>query len=61
MDVFERLTNQKAGNAHQAEGDVIMLAVCATTLGQRFINWAEENSKKFSDIPQMNPMKKIGT
>jgi len=61
VDVFERLTNQKAGSAHQAEADVIMLVVCAATLGEKFINWADENSKKFSDIPQMDPMRKIGT
>ncbi|ENN76024.1 uncharacterized protein LOC109538902 [Dendroctonus ponderosae] len=60
-DVYQRLTNKVAENAHQAEKDVIMLALSAASLGERFVNWANEHSRMFVDIPMMVPGKRIGT
>nr|AEE62817.1 unknown [Dendroctonus ponderosae] len=60
-DVYQRLTNKEPENAHQAENDVIMLALSAATLGERFVNWANEHSRMFVDIPMMVPGKRIGT
>ncbi|XP_066249971.1 three prime repair exonuclease 2 [Euwallacea similis] len=60
VDVFERLTKQKAIGAHQAENDVNMLMMCAATLGEQFTTWADRNKRKFSDIPEMKPGRVIG-
>ncbi|XP_072397096.1 three-prime repair exonuclease 1 isoform X2 [Diabrotica undecimpunctata] len=60
-DVFSRLTKKAPSNSHQADGDVQMLIMCAATLGDTFVDWCNQNAKKFSDIPAMVPGKKIGT
>ncbi|XP_050295254.1 uncharacterized protein LOC126735342 [Anthonomus grandis grandis] len=60
VDVYKRLTNQEPMEAHHAEGDVLMLALCAATLGDTFIEWANCNKKYFCDIPKMEPGKRIG-
>lgn len=60
-DIFTRLTNKQPINSHQADGDVQMLIMCAATLGDRFVDWSNENSKRFCDVPAMVPGKKIGT
>nr|XP_023018586.1 three prime repair exonuclease 2-like [Leptinotarsa decemlineata] len=60
-DVYTRLTNRPPENLHQAEGDVLMLITCAATLGDKFVDWANLNARKFCDIPAMVPGKKIGT
>ncbi|XP_050514633.1 uncharacterized protein LOC126889932 isoform X2 [Diabrotica virgifera virgifera] len=60
-DVFSRLTKKAPINSHQADGDVQMLIMCAATLGDSFVDWCNQNAKKFCDIPAMVPGKKIGT
>ncbi|CAH1155732.1 unnamed protein product [Phaedon cochleariae] len=60
-DVYSRLTKKSPQNVHQAEGDVLMLIMSAATMGDRFVDWANSNAKKFYDIPPMVPGKKIGT
>ncbi|KAL1517765.1 hypothetical protein ABEB36_001490 [Hypothenemus hampei] len=62
VDIYQRLTmNQDPINAHQAEADVIMLALSAAKLGDRFVTWANKNHRPFSEMPPMVPGKKIGT
>ncbi|KAG5881768.1 hypothetical protein JTB14_005531 [Gonioctena quinquepunctata] len=52
-DIYTRLTNRPPKNLHHAEGDVLMLITCAATLGDKFVDWANENAKNFSEIPPM--------
>lgn len=54
-DIYTRYTSKQASNAHNAEGDVNMLIMCAATLGDEFVDWANRNAKKFLDIPIMTP------
>lgn len=61
VDIYERLTNKTSKDAHQAESDVLMLITCAATLGDKFVDWANKHSTRFTDIPPMTPGKKIGT
>jgi hypothetical protein len=61
QDVYSRVTCKEALNAHEAEGDVVMLITCAAVYGERFVAYANEKSKKFSEMPMMKPGKKIGT
>jgi three prime repair exonuclease-1 len=61
QDVYSRVTCKEALNAHEAEGDVVMLITCAAVYGERFVAYANEKSKKFSDMPMMKPGRKIGT
>lgn len=60
-DIYQRITNTTPKTAHQAEADVLMLITCAAALGDVFVNWANQNAKKFSDIPAMTPGRKLGT
>lgn len=59
VDVYERLTKCKAEGAHMADNDVMMLLMCAATLGDRFVSWANQNARKFNEISPMTPGKKI--
>jgi len=62
VDVYQRITNNsEVSAAHRAEGDVHMLLMCAATLGDRFITWANQNTRQFCDIPAMMPGKRIGS
>ncbi|XP_022900002.1 uncharacterized protein [Onthophagus taurus] len=61
VDIYERLTNKSSQNAHRAEDDCNMLIECAATLGQEFVDYANENAKKFCDIPMMTIGKQLGT
>jgi hypothetical protein len=58
--VYSRVTCKEALNAHEAEGDVVMLITCAAVYGERFVAYANEKSKKFSEMPMMKPGKKSG-
>nr|CAI5863829.1 unnamed protein product [Callosobruchus analis] len=60
-DVYTRLTNKQPENHHHAEADVQMLIECAAVLGDEFVDWANKNATKFSDIPAMSSGKRIGT
>ncbi|KAJ8924702.1 hypothetical protein NQ315_000853 [Exocentrus adspersus] len=60
-DIYSRLIKRSPIKEHQAEGDVMMLIMCASTLGDNFLNWANANATKFCDIPLMVAEKKIGT
>lgn len=46
---------------HRAEGDNILLMTCVATLGDKFVDWANQNAKSFCDVPSMTASKKIGT
>lgn len=48
-------------DVHKAEGDVTMLLECAATMGDQFVDWANQNAKHFSEIPAMIPGKSIST
>ncbi|VEN45237.1 unnamed protein product [Callosobruchus maculatus] len=60
-DVYTRLTNKQPENQHHAEADVQMLIECAAILGDKFVDWANRNARKFSDVPAMSSGKRIGT
>lgn len=60
-DVYSRLTKKNPIGSHQADADVQMLIMCAATLGDSFVDWCNQNAKKFCDIPSMVPGRKIGT
>ncbi|KRT84645.1 hypothetical protein AMK59_554, partial [Oryctes borbonicus] len=60
IDVYKRLTSKVNANSHLADQDVNMLIECAATLGQDFVDWANANAKKLSDIPKMKPGVKLG-
>lgn len=38
-----------------------MLIESAAALGQKFVDWCNQNAKKFYDVPMMQPGRKIGT
>ncbi|GJQ76897.1 hypothetical protein Trydic_g15099 [Trypoxylus dichotomus] len=60
VDVYKRLTSKENENCHLADQDVNMMIECAATLGQNFVDWANANAKKLSDIPRMRPGVKLG-
>nr|CAH7728705.1 unnamed protein product [Callosobruchus chinensis] len=60
-DVYTRLTNKQPETQHHAEADVQMLIECAAVLGDEFVDWANKNARKFSDVPAMSSGKRIGT
>lgn len=58
--VYERVTQKPATNAHQAEADVGMMMECAVHLNEDFVNYANTHAILFSQIPKMEPGKKVG-
>ncbi|KYB28263.1 Three prime repair exonuclease 2-like Protein [Tribolium castaneum] len=59
-DVYKRLTSKEPISAHEAEGDVTMLVTCAAVYGEKFVKYANDNSKRLSEIPAMTPGRRIG-
>ncbi|XP_060535526.1 three-prime repair exonuclease 1 [Cylas formicarius] len=56
-DIYQRMTKCAPLNAHQAEADVTMLIICASTLGSRFVEESNALSKKLCDIPTLSQRK----
>ncbi|KAK9886837.1 hypothetical protein WA026_018487 [Henosepilachna vigintioctopunctata] len=59
-EIYKRLTSKIPLDSHQAEADVEYLIQCASVYGKYFVDWANDNAKLFSTIPEMKPGKKIG-
>lgn len=55
ISIYERLLQRPAENAHQAEADVKMMLDCAVFLGEKFVDWANNNAKLFTEIEKMQP------
>lgn len=55
-DVYRRIAKKEPILAHNAECDVNMLLECAAILGEDFVDWANENARKFNEIPMMKPI-----
>lgn len=49
-DIFQRLYERKPGVTHNAEADTILLLQCAIATRDKFIDLAEKDSIKLSDI-----------
>lgn len=60
-EVYRRLTSKDVVDAHKAECDVNMLIECAAHLGQAFVDWANENTMRFGDVPVMEAGRRLGT
>lgn len=53
-DIYERVMNRPAIDAHRAENDCILALEVSVALGNDFVQWVDENYVPFSVI---NPMK----
>ncbi|CAK1543344.1 unnamed protein product [Leptosia nina] len=59
-DVYERLLNRNAPEAHRAENDSVMALECAVVLSKQFVKWVDENCIPFVDIQPMTPGVPLG-
>lgn len=49
-DVYERLLNRPAIEAHRAENDCILALECSVAVADEFVSWIDENVSLFSDV-----------
>ncbi|KAF7270629.1 hypothetical protein GWI33_016425 [Rhynchophorus ferrugineus] len=59
-DIYQRITKKTAANAHNADYDNSMTLVCVASLGDKFIEWANKNAKRFQEVIPMTPGRKLG-
>ncbi|XP_023934303.1 uncharacterized protein LOC112043222 [Bicyclus anynana] len=52
-DVYFRLLNREAVDAHRAENDCVLALECSVALGEDFVNWVDENHCLFSEVKPM--------
>lgn len=52
-DIYNRLLNREAVDAHHAENDCILALECSVALGESFVRWIDENHCLFSDVKPM--------
>lgn len=49
-DIYERLLNRPAVDAHRAENDCILALECSVALSEAFVSWVDKNHCPFSDV-----------
>lgn len=52
-DIYERLMNRPALEAHRAENDCILALECSVALGVDFVEWIDNNYVPFSEVKPM--------
>lgn len=52
-NIYERVLNKPASDAHQAENDCIFALEVSAALSKQFVEWVDENHVKFSEIKAM--------
>lgn len=52
-DIYERLLQRPALNAHRAEADCVMTLECAVALSKQFVEWVDDNYVSFKDVKSM--------
>ncbi|XP_026727532.1 uncharacterized protein LOC113493736 [Trichoplusia ni] len=51
--IYERVLRRPAPTAHRAENDSVMTMEIAIALGQRFVDWVDDNHTPFADVKPM--------
>lgn len=59
-DIYERLLNRPAIEAHRAENDCILALECSVALSKEFVDWVDVNSVLFSEIKPMTIGVRLG-
>lgn len=59
-DIYERVLNRPAIEAHRAENDCILALEVAVALGKEFVQWVDENYVPFSEVKAMRVGVRIG-
>ncbi|KAH9640150.1 hypothetical protein HF086_018392 [Spodoptera exigua] len=61
-DIYERVTNRPASEAHRAENDCLMAMEISITIGQKFVEYMDDkkNQSKFSEVKAMTPGVRLG-
>ncbi|XP_034825872.1 three-prime repair exonuclease 1-like [Maniola hyperantus] len=52
-DIYYRLLNREAVDAHHAENDCLLALECSVALGEAFVQWIDENHCLFSEVKPM--------
>lgn len=52
-NIYERLLNRPALEAHRAENDCILALECSVALGHEFVKWVDENHYPFAKVKPM--------
>ena len=52
-EVYKRLVCCEPKQAHNAEGDCLLMLECSVVLGNKFVQWVDSNCEKFSSIKPM--------
>ncbi|KOB65683.1 Three prime repair exonuclease 1, partial [Operophtera brumata] len=52
-DIYERVLNKPASDAHRAENDCIFALEVSAALSEQFVEWVDENQVKWSEIKPM--------
>lgn len=60
-DIYERVLNRQAIEAHRAENDCILALEVAVALGREFVEWVDENYVLFSEVNAMKLGVPIGS
>ncbi|XP_039749296.1 uncharacterized protein LOC120626072 [Pararge aegeria] len=60
-DIYYRLLNREAVDAHHAENDCLMALQCAVALGEPFVRWVDDNHCLFSEVKPMTPGTPLGS
>lgn len=60
-DVYNRLFGCYAKDSHTAEGDCLLMLECSVALGEKFVQWMEENCQKFSEVEPMTVGTQLGS
>ncbi|CAG9792616.1 unnamed protein product [Diatraea saccharalis] len=60
-NIYERVMNRPALEAHRAENDCILALECAVALGKDFVDWVDNNHYLFTDVKPMTIGVRLGS
>lgn len=60
-DIYERLTGKSPVDAHHAEYDSMMLLECCVKTAEEFIEWTQNHSVPFNNVPKMEAGKSFSS